>query len=104
MTATTPHSCDQAPGGYISTCDRGGCGTNSHNVNGNGLCPGSNCIINSLNPFKYSITFGSSSFNVVLQQGSQTFSYTACDNGGYVSTMRQALDFGMVIVMSYWGL
>ena len=100
--ATTPHNCDQAPGGFISNCDRGGCGTNTHNVDGSAMCPGG-CKINTNNPFNYSITFGSSSIAVTLTQGSSTFSYNACNNGGYVSSMQQALDYGMVLVMSYWG-
>ena len=57
VTATTPHSCSQPPGGYISSCDRGGCGTNSHNVDGNGIGPGGQYKINTQSPFKYAITF-----------------------------------------------
>ena len=103
VTATTPHSCSQSPGGYISDCDRGGCGTNSHDKDGNGMCPGGNCKINTDQEFRYSITFGSSSIDVTLTQGQNTFSYQACDNGGYISNMQQALNYGMVLVMSYWG-
>jgi hypothetical protein len=103
VTAVTPHSCDQAPGGPIYNCDRGGCGTNSHNVDGNGVCPGSNCKINTDNPFRYAVTFGSSTIDVRLTQGSSSFTFQACNNGGYISNMQQALNYGMVIVMSYWG-
>jgi len=101
--ATTPHSCDQAPGAFISNCDRGGCGTNTHNVDGNALCPGYGCKINTDEPFKYAITFGNGQMSVKLSQGSNSFAYSACNDAAYINSMQQALDYGMVMVMSYWG-
>ena len=38
-----------------------------------------------------------------MTQGTNTFSYNACNNGGYIQNMQQALNYGMTIVMSYWG-
>eukprot|EP01084_Bolivina_argentea_P054232 99475_1 len=102
VTAATPHQCYQKPGGYISSCDRGGCGTNSHNVDGNSIGPGSQFKIDTTKPFRYSINFGST-YHVKLSQGSSTFEMDACNNGGYIQSVNQALDYGMVIVMSYWG-
>ena len=52
VTQTTPHKCSGNAGGYISDCDGGGCDTNSHNVDGNGLCPDSSCKINTAQPFR----------------------------------------------------
>ena len=101
-TATTPHTCSGSPGTYITNCDRGGCGTNAHNVNGQGMCPSGSCKINTQQPFKYSINFGST-FEVTLSQNGQTFSYQACNNGGYSQNMQQALNYGMTMVLSYWG-
>ena len=95
--------CSGSPGTYITNCDRGGCGTNSHNVDGNGMGPGGQYKINTQQPFKYSITFGSGSYHVALTQNGNSFEYDACSNGGYIGNMQQALNYGMVIVASYWG-
>eukprot|EP00483_Globobulimina_turgida_P005571 UN05581 len=102
VTQVTPHSCDQNPGGYISACDRGGCATNSYRINSGGMCASSNCKINTNAPFRYSVRFGST-MHVKLTQGSNSFEFDACSNGGYVSNMDRALDYGMTLVMSYWG-
>eukprot|EP00483_Globobulimina_turgida_P004806 UN04815 len=101
-TAVTPHTCSQDPGTYITACDRGGCGTNAHNVDGNGICPADNCKINTNKPFRYSIHFGST-FHVTLSQNGQTFQFDSCNNGGYVQNMQKALNYGMGIVASYLG-
>jgi len=104
VTAATPHECYQEPGGYISSCDRGGCGTNAHNVDGNGMGPGSNYKIDTTKPFQQAMQLTGSSIQVTMTQGSSTFSFQVCsNNGGYVSKMNDALDYGMVLVFSYWG-
>eukprot|EP01084_Bolivina_argentea_P056502 103412_1 len=66
----TPHTCKQNPGGYITSCDGIGCGTNTFYVNSKGFGPGTDYIINTLNPFIYSILFTGTSMNVTLTQGS----------------------------------
>jgi len=101
VTAATPHTCNGSPGTYISSCDRGGCGTNSHNVDGGAMCPGG-CKINTLQPFRYEISFGNT-YHVKMIQNGNTFEFDACNSGGYISNMQQALNYGMVLVMSYWG-
>ena len=101
-TAATPHKCYQAPGQYDTSCDRGGCGTNAHNENSKGMCPDGSCTINTSQPFRYSITFGST-YQVVLSQNGKTFQFQSCNDAGYIQDMEQALDYGMVFVMSYWG-
>lgn len=100
----TPHSCSQNPGGYISTCDHGGCGTKSYYVDSKGIGPGTDYKINTLSPFRYSILFTGTSMNLTLSQGSSVWKYDICSNNqGYVESMNKALDYGMVLIMSYWG-
>jgi hypothetical protein len=104
VTQTTPHQCSQNPGTYISSCDRGGCATNSHNMNANGMGPGSQYLINTQQPFRYAMQLTGTSMSVTMTQGSNTFKFDVCsNNAGYVSNMNEALDYGMVMVMSYWG-
>ena len=100
--ATTPHSCDGKPGGYASKCDGGGCQTNVHNVNSNAMCPSSSCKIDTTKPFRQAISFGST-YSVKLTQGSNSFEYDACGSSSYIQDMQQALDYGMTLIMSYWG-
>eukprot|EP01083_Nonionella_stella_P135098 410935_1 len=57
----TPHRCSSSPGGYIDSCDEGGCATNSWVVNTMSICPNSSCMINTQNPFRVSMTFQSNS-------------------------------------------
>eukprot|EP01084_Bolivina_argentea_P073725 133775_1 len=100
--ATTPHTCSQPPGGYISQCDRGGCGTNVYRTNSQAMGPGSNFKINTEQPFRVSINFGTT-YHVTLTQNGQNFQFDACGNSGYLQTMQKALDYGMAMVITYWG-
>jgi len=100
--AVTPHKCDQNPGGAIYNCDRGGCGTNAHNVNGQGMCPGGGCTINTDQPFQYSIHFGDT-YHVTLTQGNAKFEFDSCNDNGYLQRMDAMLEYGQVLVMSHWG-
>lgn len=94
---------DQDPNGPVYNCDRGGCGTNAHEVeNGNGMCPGEHCMINTDLPFKYSIHFGDK-YRVTLTQGNAKIEFDACQKGDYLAKMDKALERGMVLVMSHWG-
>lgn len=100
--AVTPHKCDQNPGGATYSCDGGGCGTNAHNVNGQGMCPGGGCTINTDQPFRYSIHFGNT-YHVTLTQGNSKFEFDSCNDSGYLQRFDAALENGMVFVMSHWG-
>ena len=100
---TTPHTCDQAPGTPTYSCDRAGCGTNTYYENNSGMCPSSACTINTKYPFDFSITMNSDSYRVKMEQNGQTFEFDVCGDDSYLSNMVQALDFGMVLVISYWG-
>lgn len=100
--ASTPHTCSSPPGAYITSCDRGGCGTNSYRVDSKGMCPDSSCKINTMQPFRQSISFGST-MHVTLTQNGNQFSYDVCGKNSYIQEMDQALNYGMNIVLSYWG-
>lgn len=101
--AVTPHKCSQKPGGYISSCDKAGCGTNPYYSNKEAFGPSSSYKIDTTQAFTVSVNFGSS-IEVTLKQGSNSFQFQDCsNNGGYVSDMNEAFDYGMVLVMSYFG-
>ena len=108
VSQTTPHSCTSNAGGYISSCDGGGCATNSYYVNSGGLCPSSSCKINTQSPFTQALTFYGDSkqyqMHAILSQNGNTFEYDICwDNEGYRQTMQQPLEYGMAIALVYWG-
>lgn len=101
-TVATPHKCYQAPGGYISSCDQGGCGTNAYHVNSKGMGPGSSYTIDTRYPFRYSLYYGDT-YHVTLSQNGKTFEFDACDDASYRATMNQMFEFGQVIIISHWG-
>ena len=109
VSQTTPHQCSQNAGGYITNCDGGGCATNTYYVNNNGLCPSSNCKINTAQgPFRQEISFYGADqgykMYVKLIQSGNVFDYLVCyDNEGYRQSMSQPLSYGMAIAMVYWG-
>eukprot|EP01084_Bolivina_argentea_P061575 112542_1 len=98
----TPHICNEPAGTYITSCDGRGCWTNTYYVNNKGMCPDKSCKINTLEPFRQSMTFGST-IHIVMNQNDNMFEFDVCNNSSYVQSMDQALDYGMTIVMSYWG-
>ena len=105
-TQITPHQCDNPPGGYIDKCDGRGCYTNSYLVDENGMCPNSEkCKINTLMPYKQSVYFGADIIHTKIEQGDNNrFEFDVCgQNKSYVGSMSQAYEYGMVMVMSYWG-
>jgi len=102
-TQVTPHECYQSPGTYISSCDTSGCSTNGYYVNNYGIGPASNYIINTNQPFRYSVYFGGTYIQVTLNQNNNQFQFNACNDANYISNMNQAFNYGMVIVISYWG-
>ncbi|KAJ9463559.1 4-glucanase (cellulase) [Diplonema papillatum] len=102
VTQVTPHTCAEPPGGFVSSCDKGGCGTNSFGVKSNGMCGNDSCVINTMQPFRYSVHFGDT-YNVTLSQAERSFSFQSCGSEGYRRNMTAAFSGGMVLVMSYWG-
>ena len=66
------------------------------------MCPGGGCKINTDQPFRYSIHFGST-YHVTLTQGDNKFEFDSCNDSGYLQRMDAALENGMVLIMSHWG-
>jgi len=107
---TTPHKCDSPQGNYYPHCDQGGCGINTkYNPNDYGF--GSQYTINTQQPFQVSVSFKTQggTFNkmeTVLSQNSKQLTYTHDDGRcgcGYLESMTNAFQKGMVLVISYWG-
>merc|ERR1719245_2253518 len=67
------------------------------------ICPNSSCLINTMDPFRLSMSF-KGNISVSLSQGNNTFDFDACwFITDYLEAMNQAFDYGMVMIMSYWG-
>jgi hypothetical protein len=105
---TTPHTCNAPSGGYISSCDKHGCQTNTYNVDPNGMCPDARCKIDTRRPFRihqrYEVDSGSVLTSIAnrLVQGNNTFEWTACNKAGYLAQMTNALK-EMTMVFQLWG-
>ena len=102
---STPHSCNAAPGQYIDGCDQSGCCTNSYVVNTMSICPNSSCMINTMHPFRLSVSFNSNtSIQYSLTQNDKSFDFSSCwFISSYLEAMQQAFEYGMVMILSYWG-
>lgn len=106
--ATTLHTCDYHAPHYFSHCDGGGCQTNAHNVDGNGMCPGGNCKINTTKPFTISHASVSqdgdtlSGVNNWFSQDGKTWDWNACNKGDYIKNMGYSIK-GIVFSASLWG-
>lgn len=104
VSATTPHNCNSPSGAYIDSCDRAGCGVNSHNWWNMGLGPGSQYRIDTTRPFTQWTTFSDGNIHIKLGQDGNYYDYDACkDNPGYIWSMDSTFDKGMNIVLSHWG-
>ena len=101
--AVTPHECSAPPGGYISSCDGGGCGTHAHSKNKLGMCPNNTCIINTQQPFQQKVSFMTDTIHVELIQNGKTFDFDVCGKEQYIEEMNEAFSYGMTLVGSYWG-
>ncbi len=105
----TPHACQGGQNHYYPSCDRGGCAQNTHRLDPKAYGPGDDFTINKNNPFQLSISFKESggaltSIATVLSQGSKSFTIHHNDQncgGGKLQNMGQALENGMVVVVSY---
>lgn len=107
---TTPHKCSSPAGGYISSCDKGGCGTNAYKVDNNGMCPDSHCKIDTRSPFRinqaYEVDKVSKKLSQItnkLVQGNSTFEWTACNDASYLEEMTNAMRSDMKMVFQLWG-
>ena len=105
--ASTPHTCTYVPPNKYSSCDRGGCGTNIHNVDANAYCPDGHCTINTSQKFNVSHTQGvgggvMNDFKQSFKQGSKSYHFDACSKGDYLKWMGMSLH-GIVFAASLWG-
>jgi cellulase len=111
----TPHKCVEPVNGWYSSCDRDGCGVNTHRQAGaQAYGPGPSFTIDTKRPFTVSTAFHAApSGNVtdivttLTQAGSGSsvvLSHSDSNCGaGYLSSMSTALKTGMVPIFSLWG-
>lgn len=84
ISQTTPHKCDQSPGGYISNCDRGGCATNTWDWWQPGFGPYS-WTINTTKTYRQHTTFTPGNIHVQLVQEGRTYDYDVCQDQNYIN-------------------
>jgi len=107
--ATTPHTCNQAPGQYIDGCDRGGCGVNAWTIDEEGMCPSDKCSIDTRKPFRHHQRFEANwkgkLVRIVnrLSQDGNLFSWEACPDAEYLEKMTVALQGHTAMVFQLWG-
>mmetsp|Transcript_100540 Transcript_100540/g.138637 ORF Transcript_100540/g.138637 Transcript_100540/m.138637 type:complete len:288 (-) Transcript_100540:107-970(-) len=102
VSQTTPHNCNSSEGGYINSCDRGGCQTNTWDWWTDGYGPGK--CIDTNQTFTQWTTFKEGSIHVKLGQGDCYYDYDVCNyNQGYINSMEETFRTGMTFVFSHWG-
>ena len=103
--ASTAHTCQYQPPHYYSSCDRGGCGKNVLDADGNGFGPGKTIDTNRLFTFSVSFITGGngrlSTVNNYFYQEGRTIQFDSC-NPDYLQWMGMSLP-GIVISVSLWG-
>ena len=100
----TAHNCTAPPGTYNNNCDHGGCATNGWNVDNKGFGPDSSYKINTMKPFVQTVVFGSdTTISITLSQGDNKFEFDACNKAAYIQDMQQAFEYGMSLIVCYWG-
>jgi hypothetical protein len=105
VTQITPHKCNSDPGTYISWCDGGGCATNGHNVNGNGMGPGGQYTIDTTKEFHYAVSFNKANngIHARMTQEGRNFEFDVCQDASYLQAMAVSETNGMVLTLSFWG-
>jgi len=109
--AVTPHKCDPEQGKWYPHCDGGGCSMNTHRLDPNSFGLGANFVINTQNPFTVAISFITSNkqlakITTTLTQNGKRYSFSHDDarcGGGYLGSLTDAFNQGMVVAISYWG-
>eukprot|EP00931_Biecheleriopsis_adriatica_P044209 TRINITY_DN25267_c0_g1_i1.p1 TRINITY_DN25267_c0_g1~~TRINITY_DN25267_c0_g1_i1.p1 ORF type:complete len:305 (+),score=51.73 TRINITY_DN25267_c0_g1_i1:64-978(+) len=104
---STPHTCKQPAGGYISSCDRIGCMANARLIDRHSMCPDAGCKINTKLPFRLHQQFVNedgklSEIKSKMVQGNQTFEFTVCKHSQYLQEMTESLN-DMKMVFQLWG-
>eukprot|EP01043_Picozoa_sp_COSAG02_P053706 COSAG02_NODE_5970_length_3901_cov_12.420831_3_plen_353_part_00 len=106
----TPHSCSDAAGGYIRSCDGAGPFPPTGFSPRDALCPAVTCTIDTRRPFTHTQTFVVDTTgdvlleiqNTVEQDGSK-FTFNATGTRSYLAKMSAALNQGMVLTFQLWG-
>lgn len=108
-TATTPHTCDNAPGQFIDSCDPVGCAENAFETDPTAMCPDDSCDIDTRKPFRIHQRFEGNwkgqlvrIVNRFVQEG-RMFGWETCRNSAYMSQMTKAIGGKMSMVFQLWG-
>jgi len=107
--AVTPHKCDPPTGKYYSHCDGAGCSLRTKDM-GDAYGYGANFKINTNDPFNVSMSFRTQSGQLstivtVLSQGNRQVNIVHDSGkcgGGYLETLTEAFQAGMVLIVSHW--
>ena len=106
----TPHKCSAPPGKYIKSCDKAGARRNSWFADRKGLCPASDCTIDSRHPFRLTQSFVTDASGDVLvrienrlEQQGRSFAFNGTSDVAYLGEMSAALRRGMVLTFQMWG-
>ena len=107
---STLHACTLADkNGFISSCDKSGCGSNTHKISSTSFGPGASFTIDTRYPFNVTAEFPVDSNGILttvtttLSQGSRSFTLpVSCNPGNYKNASLGAIE-GMVPIVSVWG-
>ena len=107
----TPHKCAEPTGKYYNWCDGRGCGQNVQKSNPSLYGWGSDYLINTQKPFDVEMSLKAvngqlSSIETVLKQEGRSHTIIHSDSNcgaGYLSDITKPLNYGMVLIFSYWG-
>jgi len=105
----TPHKCDPPTGKHYSHCDGTGCSLRTKDIAG-AYGYGANFKINTNFPFNVTMSFHTTSGQLssivsVLSQGDRQVNIVHDSGrcgGGYLETMTEAFQAGMVLIVSHW--
>lgn len=108
--ATTPHTCEEAPGRYIPKCDRNGYYWGSaFRKDPKGICPDESCAIDTRKPFRVHQSYEGSGnkelvriINMFTQEG-RAFTWESCPDTEYLRQMTPAIGGKMAMVFQLWG-
>jgi hypothetical protein len=107
---STLHACALADNnGYISSCDKSGCGQNTRKISSTAFGPGSSFTIDTRSPFNVTAAFPVdangilTSVTTTLSQGSRTLTLPVSCNAGNYKNASLGAAAGMVPIVSVWG-
>lgn len=107
--ATTPHTCNEAPGRYVDSCDKVGCAGKAFDVDPLGMCPGDICYIDTRKPFRIQQSYEANDEGKLVRianritQGERLFAWDACADTFYLEKMTAAFSTHMAMTFQLWG-